>query len=279
MMAKKKSRDKALGRDPFEDMEDLSSEEAVAGVEAASEEEPTSPVTSREAEPETKSLAEEGDVAMPVDEPSLVLAEAEKDEAEVEAVSEAVEEDYHLLEDLIAAIDQEVEEAFGSGAMADLAPDAPSGAHGLEQHVIFGLAGTDYATPIANVTEIGRALEATPVPNVPDWVLGVANLRGDVVSVVDLRAFLGMETTAYSQDSRMMVTHVPTEDMTTSLIVDRVSGIRYLDVDRIGAPAAPIDDQVAPYLRGVCEDDGHLLVVLDLDRLLLSPEMQQFQPL
>ena len=78
--------------------------------------------------------------------------------------------------------------------------------------------------------------------------------------------------------SRMLVAQARQEEVTTGLIVDQVSGIRYLAVGRIGAPAAPIEDQVTPYLRGVYEHDGRLLVVLDFDRLLLSPEMRQFEP-
>jgi len=113
---------------------------------------------------------------------------------------------------------------------------------------------------------------------VPDWVPGVANLRGEIISMVDLRAFLGMERVGYRQASRMLVAQASQEDMTTGLVVDRVNGIRYLSADRIGEPTAPIEDQVTPYLDGVYEHDEHLLVVLNLDRLLLSPEMQQFEP-
>lgn len=199
---------------------------------------------------------------------------------EPKAVSEVVavpdEEASRLLDELIATIDGEVEEAFRSGAMAGFTPEEPAGEIGEEQHVIFSLAGTEYAAHIDNVIEIGQPLDITPVPNVPDWVLGVANLRGDIISVVDMRAFLGMEQTSYGQDRRMMVTQTSGEDLNSAFIVDRVSGIRYLAADRIGEPAAPIEDHVAHYLRGVYEHDDRLLVVLDLDRLLLSPEMRQF---
>jgi purine-binding chemotaxis protein CheW len=146
-----------------------------------------------------------------------------------------------------------------------------------EQHVLFELAGAEYAVPIANVIEIGRLLDVTPVPNVPNWVLGVANLRGEVISMVDLRTFLGMDGTSYGQASRMLVARASEENVTTGLIVDRISGIRYLSVDRIVTPGALIEDRIAPYLRGVYEHDGRLLVVLNMERLLLSPDMHQFE--
>ncbi|NIN63261.1 MAG: hypothetical protein GTO63_00800 [Anaerolineae bacterium] len=196
-------------------------------------------------------------------------------------VVEPDEEVSHLLEELMATIDEEVEEAFGPGAMTDLATAEPTDqGEGEEQYIIFSLAESEYAVPAANVREIGEPPNVTPVPNVPDWVLGVANLRGDILSLVDLRLFLGMERIDYGEDTRMMVVHTQHDasSVTTGLMVDLVSDIRYLSVDRIGAPGAPIEDQVAPYLRGVYEHDGRLLVVLNLDQVLLSPQMRQFEP-
>jgi len=243
---------------------------ALAQAETQPETEPVE--TAAQIEPATE--AKESVAAEPAGEPRPVPP---VDEGEV--VAQPDEEASNFLDELIATIDKEVEQAFGREAMADLAATSPVRAGGEEQHVIFALAGTEYAVPIANVTEIGQPLDVTPVPNAPDWVLGVTNLRGDIVSVVDMRAFLGMERIGYGQASRMLVAQARQEDMATSLIVDRVSGIRYLSVDRISAPTAVIEDQVAPYLRGVYEHDGPLLVVLDFDKLLLSPEMQQFRPM
>jgi len=205
-------------------------------------------------------------------------AEAQAGKESMEAAAEPDEESSDLLGELIAAIDQEIEQTLELEAEAVPATTAEARAKDAEQYVIFSLAGTEYAVPIANVIEIGQPLNITPVPNVPDWVPGVANLRGEIISMVDLRAFLGMERAGYRQASRMLVAQASQEDMTTGLLVDRVSGIRYLSADRIGEPTAPIEDQVTPYLDGVYEHEERLLVVLNLDRMLLSPEMQQFEP-
>ena len=64
--------------------------------------------------------------------------------------------------------------------------------------------------------------------------------------------------------------------ITTGLVVDEIEDIRYLDTDQIGVLSAPIEDQVAPYLQGVYEENGRLLVLLDLEKLLLSPAIWQF---
>ncbi len=183
------------------------------------------------------------------------------------------------LDDLIAAIDSEMDALHSMETGIDLAGEETAVTGTTEQHIIFNLADVDYAIPIGSVIEIGRPLPITTVPNAPNWMLGVANLRGDIISMVDLRGFLGLPATGIEQDGRMLVAQSDTEEITIGLIVDRVSGIAGLRVNAIGAPTAPIEDQIAPYLRGVYEQSGRLLVVLDLNKLLLSTEMQQFEPI
>lgn len=186
------------------------------------------------------------------------------------------EEDSQMLDELIAIIDGEIETAYGPGTMADLTSLKTDEMVREEQFVIFTLADTEYAVSIDGVIEVGRPVLVTPVPNVPDWLLGVSNLRGEIISIVDLRTFLGMGQNGIGQTARMMVAKSGKDDFSSGLIVDRVSGIRYLDVEQIEAPKAPIDDQVTPYLQGVYEYDERLLVVLDVEKLLLSSDIRQF---
>jgi chemotaxis signal transduction protein len=146
------------------------------------------------------------------------------------------------------------------------------------EFVVFTLAGTDYAVPIGKLVEMSRPLPVTPVPNLPEWVLGVANVRGDIVSLVDLRLFLGLERCERPAQQRLLVVRARGEDMTAGLLVDQVRGLRRLPASSFEALAAPVTDRVGAYLQGLAECGGRLLAVLDLDRLLLSPEMRQFGP-
>ena len=187
-------------------------------------------------------------------------------------------EDGDFLDSLITTIDNEID-ALYSGVDLRRAETETAASTGQEQYIIFALDRVEYAVSITNIMEIGRPLEITWMPNVPEWLLGVANLRGDIISVVDLRTFLGLPRNEFQENGRLLVTQSHNEDMTVGLIVDRVTGLGSLQTGRIGAPTAPIEDQVAPYLRGVYEHEGRLLVVLNLDKLLLSAEMQQFEPL
>ena len=294
--------EEAIEAQPAEDQAVLTEEE---GIEAQPAEDAAvlteeEGIESQSAEDTVLPAEEEGIEAQLAGEPDLMVeaeapdfypaadavdapAEIERAEAtadgEIESRPEAEASQADTLSQLVAAIDQEIEQALGSEAIAALVSAAPARESGEEQYAIFTLAGTEYAVPLGNVLEIGRPPNATPVPNVPDWVLGVANLRGDIISMVDLRAFLGMQRRSFGRDNRILVVQADQAVVTTGLVVDRINGIGYLAEDQIGPPHGPIEDQVTPYLRGVYEHDGRLLVVLDLDGLLLSPEMRQFEPM
>jgi hypothetical protein len=193
-MAKKRD-GKVLGNDPFANGDSLPTEEGDEAPEGSGEKTEVEARVAAEAAP-VKAEEESKARAKPKAKKKAATKAEAKPQAEPvseQIVAEPDEEDSHLLDELMATIDEEVEEVFGPGAMANLAPAEPVGAAVEEQHVIFTLAGTEYAAPIANVIEIGRPMVVTPVPNVPDWVLGVANLRGDIISMVNLRAFLGMD--------------------------------------------------------------------------------------
>ena len=183
------------------------------------------------------------------------------------------------LDHLVADIDREARGA----APAERPLPAAGRSRATEQHIVFQLAGTDFAVPISRVREIGRGMVVQPLPNVPDWLLGVANIRGDVTSMVDLVTFLGMERTAPGEHT--MVVHGADGGFTTGLIVDRIRGIRPLAPDAVALATTNLgdrlrqggDNRVVQFLRGVTEQDGRLLAILDMDRLLLSRELRQFE--
>jgi purine-binding chemotaxis protein CheW len=180
------------------------------------------------------------------------------------------------LDVLLAGIDDEIRRTFDQQSEG---MDVRGGALAkpTEQHVVFSLAGNLYTVPIGNVMEIGHPPNTTPVPNVPPWLSGVTNLRGDIVSVVDLRAFLGIPTAAVGNPTRMLVVRTADEDLVLGFIVDSIRGIRRLESERIGAPAAAVDDHVAHYVRGTILQDGDFYVVMDMESLLHSGALRQFE--
>lgn len=142
--------------------------------------------------------------------------------------------------------------------------------------VSFTAGGTVYGARVPEIVEIARVPAITPVPQLPAWVRGVTNLRGDVVSVIDLAALSGRDSMSLSA-GRMLVARHEEGDLTIGILVDRVHEIAALTLDEIRQPAAPLDGPLAPFTRGVCQRGEQTLVMLDLAALLQSPVVRQFE--
>jgi purine-binding chemotaxis protein CheW len=184
-----------------------------------------------------------------------------------------------LLEDLVAGLDDNARHARAPRIDESSASDSADSSTRKDQYLVFTLAGLDYAVSTASLLEVSRLSSITSVPNVPPWVLGVANVRGDIVSMVDLGAFLGLtQTFASVPDGRVLVVRTISQEIMAGLLVEKVKGLRLISGDRITVPAASFENRLSPFMRGVSDIDGRLLVFLDLDRLLLSAEMLQVEP-
>ena len=170
--------------------------------------------------------------------------------------------------DALSAMPEPVDEAAGaSDAAADERPH--------QRYVLFTVAGATYGVSNANVTEVGRVPRTTPVPLAPAWLRGVTSLRGDIVSVIDVRTLLGLDPTS-SHTGRLLVVRLLDEEFSTGLLVDAVDQIASVPIDDVRPPASPLDGALAGFLSGVCHIGPRFVAVLDLDRLLRSAEIRQF---
>ena len=159
------------------------------------------------------------------------------------------------------------------GAQAGITPaDADAGA---ERFVLLSIASAHYAVPESFVTELDRVPAITPVPRVPAWLRGVTSVRGDILSVIDMRTFLGLEPAA-PHSARMLVVRLLDEDFTAGLLVDTVDRIIAIAPGDIVPPASRLEGPLVAYLRGVCTIGDRLVAVLDLDQFLRSSEIRQF---
>lgn len=173
------------------------------------------------------------------------------------------------LREAIAAADLRLVPSAGASA----APAPPEAA--ASRFVLFTIAGAHYAVAEAFVTELERVPRITPVPGVPAWLCGVTNLRGDIVSVIDMRHYLGLAPQR-SATARLLVVRLVDEPFATGLIVDAVGRIVTLQTGEVKPPASALEGRLAPFLTGVCGVGDRLVAVLDLDRLLRSPDIRQF---
>jgi purine-binding chemotaxis protein CheW len=141
---------------------------------------------------------------------------------------------------------------------------------------IDNLHGTQFATfhveslllgvSIDTIQEINRQLDVTQVPHSPDSVRGVINLRGEVVTVVDLRTLLGLKRQTDTHDSRCIVIHL--QDELIGLLVDRIADTLTIPADGIEPTPANIDGIEGRFFKGVHTLESGVVVLLDVEQLL-----------
>ncbi len=143
--------------------------------------------------------------------------------------------------------------------------------------VIVRLSQETYALPVDNITMIRPVGRLTRVPRVPEWVAGMINVRGRVLSAVDLQRFLGLPATsgkpAGAAEPRDLVV-VETPQMDVALLVDDVLAVEAIAASRIQHAMALAHGLRPEYVRGVTEyAGGGLAVVLDLAAILADPQL------
>jgi purine-binding chemotaxis protein CheW len=164
--------------------------------------------------------------------------------------------------------------ATGSVPAVGNAPD--TAARGA-QFVIMALAGTELALGANHVAGIERVTDITPVPNTVGWVLGVANLRGAITSVVDLRRFLGLPPEAISPRSRVVV--ASTRDMVIGFLVDGAS--EFLPIPEAARMRDNVRQYAPPWLgafaSAMAQYNNRTLFLLDAERLLFADSLHRYQ--
>jgi len=179
------------------------------------------------------------------------------------------------LEDLIARIDQETGQAI-----VDVPDDAPSlskdGEYGFDQFITFALQKTLLALPLSSALEIGHRPMITPLFNLPDWVLGVSNIRGEVVSIIDLKTYFEMASSGPNRGGRLIIVH--NRDMKVGMLVDKIMGILSLNQTDTDIQESPHrEGEISSFISGVVVSGENLLNILDVDKLLSSPRMTGFR--
>jgi chemotaxis signal transduction protein len=186
------------------------------------------------------------------------------------------------LESLVGALDVEINEGLAN-LNAQVGLSRPLGLSSTsrqrstdansERFVVFHMSGTRYGLPIGEVLEMANVPRTTPLPNAPDFIRGVANMRGEVLAVIDLRVLLALETAGELLRERMIVVRSPQSDAVAGLIVDSVRGLARLSAGEIVQPSSPVEDRVSDFLQGVASHEDQVLNVLDTRKLFSAPEM------
>lgn len=138
--------------------------------------------------------------------------------------------------------------------------------------VTFSLAGKDYSIDIMHVKEIAKAGRFTYVPNALPFVLGVYNLRGEIIPILDLRLFFNIEIPPREDNKMENMLILNVDDQIFGLVVDKIDKVVGVQKSSIQPPHPLFGDINIKYIDGVVESNNHLYVLLDVARIFSSKE-------
>ena len=139
------------------------------------------------------------------------------------------------------------------------------------QVVGFRIGRETFGLPISIVREIVRVPEITAVPNAPDYIEGVINLRGRIIPVVDLRKRFGEKSFEVNKKNRIVV--VELESRLVGLIVNSASEVLRISPSEIDEPHNVFKEGELNYITGIGKLNGRLVILLDLNRVLQRGEL------
>jgi purine-binding chemotaxis protein CheW len=141
------------------------------------------------------------------------------------------------------------------------------------QWVTYKLEDETYGINVMQVQEVLRYTEIAPVPGAPSYVLGIINLRGNVVTVIDTRARFGLMSAEVTDNSRIVI--IEAEKQVIGILVDSVAEVVYLRSSEIDSASNIGTEESAKFIQGVSNREGELLILVDLNKLLSDDEWDE----
>ncbi len=141
------------------------------------------------------------------------------------------------------------------------------------QVVGFRIGDETFGVHISTVREIVRVPEITAVPNAPDYIEGVINLRGKIIPVVDLRKRFGAKDVEPNKKNRILVVEIETRIV--GLIVNSASEVLKIPPSEVVAPSSMFQDDEASYVTGVGKLNGRLVILLDIGKIMQRGELRR----
>ncbi len=161
-------------------------------------------------------------------------------------------------------------------------PDQQQGgdAEDIVQLVGFVVANELFGVNILMVQEIIKDSEITAIPDAPDFVVGVINLRGNIIPILDLHKRLKLSAGVQRQADESWVLILNVADRVTGFVVDRVTRVIKVQANMIKPPPELVVQGLnSDYIRGVCKQDQQLLTILDFNRILKVDEFKKISAL
>ena len=130
----------------------------------------------------------------------------------------------------------------------------------------FRLGDEIYGVNVMQIREMLRYTEITPVPGAPYYVLGIINLRGNVVTVIDTRTRFGLSPGEIDNNTRIVIVEVGAQ--VVGMLVDSVAEVTYLNESEIETAPNVGNEETSKFITGVCNKHNELLILIDLERMI-----------
>lgn len=140
----------------------------------------------------------------------------------------------------------------------------------FRQWATFSVAGELYGIDVMQVKEVLRYTEITPVPGAAPGILGIINLRGNVVTVVSTRSLFRLPANEINTTTRIVVVEFDNQEVLGLVVdgVDEVLNLAQSEIDR--TPGVIRDDTARQFVQGVCYRDEQLIILMDLEKMLVD---------
>ena len=145
------------------------------------------------------------------------------------------------------------------------------------QWVTFRLDNETYGVNVMQVQEVLRYTEIAPVPGAPSYVLGIINLRGNVVTVIDTRQRFGLQPAEVGDNTRVVIIEV--DKQVIGILVDSVAEVVYLRQSEIETAPNVGNTDAAKFIQGVCNKNGELLILVELEKMMSEEEWTELDSL
>jgi len=149
------------------------------------------------------------------------------------------------------------------------------------KYLTFRLGREEYGIEILKVREIVAMMEITAVPLTATHIRGVVNLRGKIIPVVDMRKKFGLAETAATRETCIITLMVEGKEgeVLTGLLVDGVSEVVQVAASEVEPVPALGEDMRLDFVTGISKTKGRVIVLLDMDRVMHSQDLQEFKNL
>ncbi|MBN1755396.1 purine-binding chemotaxis protein CheW [bacterium] len=142
--------------------------------------------------------------------------------------------------------------------------------------VTFSLGNEKYGVDILKVKEVMKVPDITPVPGTPSFILGVINLRGDIIPVIDLNIRLGFPRPLIKESAIILILNI--EDYYIGIIVEALPVVIYTDMDQINRTPTMIQPEIdLDLVEGVVEIDDQNIIMMNIDKLLLERNIMEMR--